>query len=77
MAQDSKYGQIDIPGIPADEPVFIIRGKDVAAPEAVRGYAEEAGLMGASADFQRSVESRANEIEAWQEDNASLCDIPD
>ncbi|KPL21773.1 MAG: hypothetical protein AMJ75_09310 [Phycisphaerae bacterium SM1_79] len=31
MAQSEKYGWLDIPGIPTDEPVFIVRAQDCFA----------------------------------------------
>lgn len=77
MAQDSKYGDVEIPGIPADEPVFIIRGKDKAAPDAVEEYGLIAVEHGASREFGDSVSSRANEIRVWQKNNPSLVKFPD
>lgn len=38
MALDMKYGQIDIPGIPEDEPVFILRAKDSLSELAISEY---------------------------------------
>ena len=40
MAKDNKYGDIDIPAINEDEPVFILRGQDVLAPITIRFYQE-------------------------------------
>ncbi len=39
MAQDLKYGKIDIPGIGDDEPVFVIRGRDECALDVLDAYA--------------------------------------
>jgi hypothetical protein len=77
VAQDNKYGKVDIPGIPDDEPVFIIRGKDEAAPEAVHAYGDEATNIGASDEFVESVHKRAHEIHQWQLANGDLVKIPD
>ena len=69
MAQDNKYGQIDIPGVPDDEPVFVLRGRDPATPDTIRDYADIAMENGSpSAHCQGAVE-RAKEIEAWQNHN--------
>lgn len=38
MAISGKYGQIDIPKIKADEPVFILRAQDKLAQDAVELY---------------------------------------
>ncbi|MGB5159415.1 hypothetical protein [Desulfobacterium sp. N47] len=38
MAISGKYGKIDIPGIGADEPVFIIRAQDRLAVPAIEMY---------------------------------------
>jgi hypothetical protein len=77
VAQDSKYGQIEIPGVPDDEPVFIIRGKDLSAPWAVRGYASHALDAGATDVFAQGCAKRADEIEKWQSENKSLVKTPD
>lgn len=77
MAQDSKYGQVDIPGIPDDEPVFILRGKDLATPDAVRGYADFANDEGSSAEFCNSVLVRADEIQNWQDEHTDLTKAAD
>lgn len=39
MAIDSKYGKISIPGIPDNEPVFVLRAKDSLAARGVEAYA--------------------------------------
>jgi len=46
MAITEKYGVINIPGVPQDEPVFILRGQDAAAAEALLHYAEIAHRVG-------------------------------
>ncbi len=38
MAVSEKYGKLDIPGIAAEEPVFILRAQDRLAEKAVRMY---------------------------------------
>lgn len=39
MAREEKYGNIDIPGIPDDEPIFVFRAQDVFAPVILGHYA--------------------------------------
>ena len=38
MALSGKYGKLDIPKIAAEEPVFILRAKDVLAATAIQMY---------------------------------------
>lgn len=38
MAKDNKYGKIEIPGIPENENVFILREQDVFAIPTLRFY---------------------------------------
>lgn len=38
MAIEKKYGTLDIPGIPADEPIFILRAQDNLALSLLREY---------------------------------------
>jgi hypothetical protein len=39
MAIEAKYGKIDIPGIPENEPVFIMRAQDAFAGYVLEQYA--------------------------------------
>lgn len=38
MAIDHKYGEFEIPGVPADMPVFVLLAKDVTALETIGDY---------------------------------------
>ena len=42
MAIEQKYGHIAVPGVPDNEPVFILRAQDMLAPEAIYHYARRA-----------------------------------
>ena len=85
MGRDRKYGIITTTrggssegrGIPDDEPVFLIRGKDAAAVMAIRDYARQAGYVGASDAFVENVEDIAVEIEMWQNANQDRVKVPD
>jgi hypothetical protein len=44
---DRKYGPLNVEPIPEDEPVFVLRGKDAVAMEAVRYWAIRAQFQGA------------------------------
>jgi hypothetical protein len=38
MALSGKYGRLDIPGVAAEEPVFILRAQDILAAAAIGMY---------------------------------------
>lgn len=70
--QDPREG----PGrIADDEPVFILRAKDVNAPQVVRYWAARAEGSGADRDMIMAVERHADRMEEWQEKNGSK--VPD
>jgi hypothetical protein len=56
--------------IPDREPVFLLRGQDLAAPDALRVYAMLADKMGASSDLIKATLDQAKEMEAWQREIA-------
>lgn len=61
--------------IPDEEPVFVIRGRDKAAPAALRAYAMEASKAGASRRLVLSVEQHAVAMEEFQARHGSK--VPD
>lgn len=56
--------------IPENEPVFLIRGQDLAAPETLRAYAMEAHRKGASQLIIDATLRQAREMEQWQREVA-------
>lgn len=64
----SDYNRIQDPAglIPEDEPVFLLRGKDICAPEAVRHWALSARRKGASMDIIDAAFTQADAMEHWQ-----------
>ena len=57
MAIDSKYGYIDIPGIPDDMPVFIVIGRDPIGGPTVKFYTDRRNeLLPHDYEFQRRSE---------------------
>ena len=62
------YDRIQDPAgrIPANEPVFLIRGQDSAGPEAVRAWAQIARLHGASEEIIKRALDHADDMEAYQ-----------
>lgn len=74
-----KYPEIKrLLGIPEDEPIFILRGQDVIAPDAIRAYARKCKLMGfVSQRFTSQVEVCADEMASWQGANRERVKTPD
>lgn len=66
------YDRIQDPDgkIPDDEPVFLIRGQDLAAPDTLREYAKLAHKAGAKPNLISATLKQANEMEEWQRQRA-------
>ena len=66
------YQRIQDPAgiIPDDEPVFLIRGQDLAAPDTLRHYAILAHAKGASSSLVIAALDHALEMEKWQRERA-------
>jgi hypothetical protein len=62
--------------IPEDEPVFLIRGKDIVAPEVIRQWAWRAHEVGADEEIVMRALEWARHVEEWQTENERI-DIPD
>lgn len=61
-----------------DEPVFLIRGRDLAAPGAIRAWADLARLAGASPFIVNLARGHALAVETWQSEagGGKVPDIP-
>ena len=63
--------------IPDNEPVFLLRGQDVLAPELLRQWAVKLLLRGGSGIMAEMVINHAKEMEEWQENHKrKLPDLP-
>lgn len=73
----SDYHRIQDPliKIPDDEPVFLIRGQDIAAPQTLLFWADLASQLGASQEICTLVRDHADAMVKWQEDHKSK--VPD
>jgi hypothetical protein len=71
------YNHIQDPSgkIPADEPVFLLRGQDVIAPTLLRMWAKEGENIGVPVEMRQMVLDHANLMEQWQRDH--FCKVPD
>lgn len=61
--------------IAEEEPVFILRAQDIAAPAAIRAWVKLAKSLGASAHILESAESLARAMEGWP--LRKLADMPE
>jgi len=61
--------------IPANEPVFLLRGQDLAAPAAVRTWAQKADQRGAAKEMVKAAFDVAAEMEAYQKEHIGK--VPD
>lgn len=61
--------------IPADEPVFLIRGQDPTAALIVRAWADAAERLGADAELVRLAREQADAMDAWPTKKA-VPDLP-
>lgn len=71
------YDRIQDPAnlIPEDEPVFLLRGQDYAAPATVEFWAKRAGDLGAKGGITRAAMRQARRMREWQNKNSGK--IPD
>lgn len=60
--------------VPADEPVFLIRGQDIISGAAVRGWAVLAENEGASAKIVELAREQARQMDAWPK--KKIADLP-
>lgn len=81
MATDSKYGNLDIPGIPADEPVFVLRAQDVFSIPTIMRYKLFIGQITTDErpphSFIEGIEQVMTTFRDWQNANESKVKVPD
>ena len=73
------YDRIQDPAglIADDEPVFLIRAKDLAAVPTVRAYAQFAERVGAKMNIIDSARAWAVKMECWQQEHQLIVKVPD
>lgn len=59
------------------EPVFILRGKDLAAVEAIQAYRDECRLIGAGPDHLKAIEEIITAFAEYRIDNPDDMKVPD
>lgn len=82
MAHDQKYGTVTVEKEPGnslgdDEPVFILRGRDVVSVATVRVYAQKCAQHGSPKEHVLSVNEAADAMVVWQKANPDLVKLPD
>jgi hypothetical protein len=62
------YNRIQDPEnkIPKNEPVFLLRGQDVSAPDAVEAWADANQRNGGDPDLTRKARAQAQRMRDWQ-----------
>ena len=58
MAKDTKYNDVDVEGIPEDEPIFVLRAQDVFAIATIKFYQElreSSGDLGGANDLDHTI----------------------
>jgi len=63
--------------IPEDEPGFIIRGRDIIAPEAIKHYIARAKVYGCKDILFATVNEQLNDVEIWRNKNPVQVRNPD
>lgn len=63
--------------IPQDEPVFLLRGKDLAAPATIEAWCIEAKKLGAKDDIIELAKVHAEKMREWQRNvESQIPDLP-
>ena len=73
------YARIQDPAelIPEDEPVFLLRGQDMAAPATVFFWANQVIKAGGDPEIVAAARSQACEMQRWQQAHGSKApDLP-
>lgn len=55
MAVDVQYGKVSLKGVPADEPVRVLRAADLAAPRTLAAYRETSEAVGCGPGYLAAV----------------------
>lgn len=82
MARDAKYGTITVEhesGNPFgdDEPVFLLRARDVTSGAVLRAYRDQCETYGAPQEHLASIAEVEATFAWWQDEHADLVKVPD
>jgi hypothetical protein len=76
MANALKYGQVDIPGVPNDEPVFVLRAQDVLALPTIAEYRRMAMGAGCERTHLAAIDDVHDAVRGWQ-NGGNRVKVPD
>lgn len=77
MAFSEKYGLLKIPGIPDDEPVFILRAQDMLSLPLINAYVYLADEHGCEDEFFEKLNVTSYGFKKWQNEHSSQVKRPD
>lgn len=60
-----------------DEPIFVIRGKDLNAIDAIEQYRIVASVNGATEEFLNEIAQFGEAVGEWQDGNPDICKYAD
>lgn len=66
MTVVTKYGHVEVDGIPADEPIFILRAQDKAALSTLFHYWSKCHDLGSPDGHLDSCQNAIGDFERWQ-----------
>lgn len=75
-ANENKYGQVEIPGIPPDEPIFILRAKDWVSKRLLEVYREMCAQAGSPQEHLDGVQAAWDRFHHWRETNDDKIQVP-
>ena len=77
MAVEAKYGELDIKGIPAGEPVFVLRARDLTALEMLRAYVQMCEHAGSPQSHLDAIGEVREAFSTWRAEHADEVKVPD
>lgn len=82
MAKDNKYGEVSIPGVPDDMPVFILLAKDDLALHTITRYRNTASTIEdeskrPDAEWFASLDEVIGEFGKYRHENPDKIKVPD
>ena len=67
MAIEGKYGKVDVPGIPDDEPIFILRAQDSLADKAMWSYMFLCTAAGSPDHHIQGIDAAIQTFYSWRD----------
>jgi hypothetical protein len=77
MPHDTKYGPVTIPGVPDDEPIFILRAQDAASVGTLQHYAQLCSEWGSPPTHIDNAHRVTERFDEWQQAHGPQVKAPD